>query len=117
MNASFAVAYSGAESLPSRERGLKWMYRGLNCVEVGVAPLAGAWIEIQNLLFPTARQDVAPLAGAWIEMYFLSNMSLAKFVAPLAGAWIEIDISYGYRKIQNVAPLAGAWIEIGILRR
>ena len=34
-----------------------------------VAPLAGAWIEIQIDLTPELRaMAVAPLAGAWIEI-------------------------------------------------
>ena len=38
-------------------------------LRVSVAPLAGAWIEMEE---PTAKWrdalEVAPLAGAWIEM-------------------------------------------------
>ena len=33
-----------------------------------VAPLAGAWIEIQAGSVAGGRKQVAPLAGAWIEM-------------------------------------------------
>ena len=33
-----------------------------------VAPLAGAWIEINNMLYPPCLMEVAPLAGAWIEI-------------------------------------------------
>ena len=34
-----------------------------------VAPLAGAWIEIQSLMeLPATSITVAPLAGAWIEI-------------------------------------------------
>ena len=34
-------------SLPSRERGLKFDLMGLSLADYHVAPLAGAWIEIQ----------------------------------------------------------------------
>ena len=34
-----------------------------------VAPLAGAWIEIDYRLFCENSICVAPLAGAWIEMF------------------------------------------------
>ena len=35
-----------------------------------VAPLAGAWIEIQSSECRLGKMNlVAPLAGAWIEMY------------------------------------------------
>ena len=33
-----------------------------------VAPLVGAWIEIQNVLDEQVVNDVAPLVGAWIEI-------------------------------------------------
>ncbi|EEM13967.1 hypothetical protein bpmyx0001_51730 [Bacillus pseudomycoides DSM 12442] len=35
---------------------------------------------------------VAPLIGAWIEIDIDSSKSVSKFVAPLIGAWIEIII-------------------------
>ena len=34
----------------------------------GVAPLAGAWVEIIETLTPRELQEVAPLAGAWVEI-------------------------------------------------
>ena len=34
----------------------------------GVAPLAGAWIEIFNCQVTLQPVVVAPLAGAWIEI-------------------------------------------------
>ena len=55
-------------SLPSRERGLKLQGCDERIMGYGVAPLAGAWIE----MFPDAcyfcTLFVAPLAGAWIEI-------------------------------------------------
>ena len=36
------------ESLPSRERGLKYPVTVLDIFETDVAPFAGAWIEICN---------------------------------------------------------------------
>ena len=35
--------------------------------------------------------DVAPLAGAWIEIEWAENYRVLDSVAPLAGAWIEIS--------------------------
>ena len=35
----------------------------------GVAPLAGAWIEIIDQRIKISAQMVAPLAGAWIEIF------------------------------------------------
>ena len=34
----------------------------------GVAPFAGAWIEISTFNPPKGGYTVAPFAGAWIEM-------------------------------------------------
>ena len=35
---------------------------------------------------------VAPLTGAWIEIERADNCELGEYVAPLTGAWIEIVI-------------------------
>ena len=55
-------------SLPSRERGLKFNIADLITSEDEVAPLAGAWIEIDAVRHQFIFHAVAPLAGAWIEM-------------------------------------------------
>ena len=78
------------ESLPSRERGLK--FDKFSCL--------------------SKCDQVAPLAGAWIEIFPKSHLIIAFFVAPLAGAWIEICICPRTAPACPVAPLAGAWIEI-----
>ena len=36
--------------------------------------------------------SVAPLAGAWIEINFYQVFTILSRVAPLAGAWIEIRL-------------------------
>ena len=55
---------------------------------------------------------VAPLVGAWIEIQKGGRIPLVVLVAPLAGAWIEILILGLLSGFATVAPLAGAWIEI-----
>ena len=40
----------------------------LNLVTFAVAPLAGAWVEINCKIFYNILKIVAPLAGAWVEM-------------------------------------------------
>ena len=55
-------------SLPSRERGLKYIQDSSLHIATDVAPLAGAWIEIQRVKTYIGRFSVAPLAGAWIEI-------------------------------------------------
>ena len=100
-----------------------------------VAPLAGAWIEIQIKIMIMQQPGVAPLAGAWIEIsmtypffgrlaqslpsrerglkfYHIGVFKKRGEVAPLAGAWIEIYIQEPEQPEKKVAPLAGAWIEI-----
>ena len=74
----------------------------------------GAWIEMDISSFKVAREkDVAPLVGAWIEIQLTDVEEAVKAVAPLVGAWIEIVFhSTGKRGFFIVAPLVGAWIEI-----
>ncbi len=36
---------------------------------IAVAPLVGAWIEIQGLDIRMMTKEVAPLVGAWIEIF------------------------------------------------
>ena len=99
-----------------------------------VAPLVGAWIEIDRKI-PSlgAHQSlplwerglksvhsinlrkqvqVAPLVGAWIEIFTFAYPDSFKIVAPLVGAWIEIAEAAQYAIDNIVAPLVGAWIEI-----
>jgi len=56
---------------------------------MGVAPLAGAWIETKPSCTTMAGERVAPLAGAWIETKPSCTTMAGERVAPLAGAWIE----------------------------
>ncbi len=77
-------------SLPSRERGLKYVVRLMPSAPGSVAPLAGAWIEMAISVYVEWNVSVAPLAGAWIEMLQSMCYLIAIIVAPLAGAWIEI---------------------------
>ncbi len=55
-------------SLPSRERGLKFVDFDPQANATQVAPLAGAWIEIGRSWSVKKCAGVAPLAGAWIEI-------------------------------------------------
>ena len=36
--------------------------------KIAVAPLVGAWIEIESVVTTVSGNDVAPLVGAWIEI-------------------------------------------------
>ena len=58
-----------------------------------VAPLVGAWIEIEPVKVFCCGNSVAPLVGAWIEIVCLRHsFILSVVVAPLVGAWIEIPL-------------------------
>ena len=57
-------------SLPTRERGLKFIFCGRKLEIALVAPHAGAWIEIVPYDEWTEFEEVAPHAGAWIEIFF-----------------------------------------------
>ena len=61
-----------------------------NTERTGVAPHAGAWIEMTALLPEALQEFVAPHAGAWIEIFTQEEVHLSGVVAPHAGAWIEI---------------------------
>ena len=84
------------KSLPSRERGLKFVVDENTQIINLVAPLAGAWIEMLFLWPVILPSQVAPLAGAWIEIQKCTRHIVSLEVAPLAGAWIEISHN-GYR--------------------
>ena len=77
----------------------------------GVAPHAGAWIEIVLRIIITSCHSVAPHAGAWIEIVLPSAVMPEMVVAPHAGAWIEIESVFApCHDADGVAPHAG---EIG----
>ena len=78
------------ESLPSWERGLKSMLQQHLDMQTPVAPLVGAWIEIEIYRIIGEEHSVAPLVGAWIEITKEWRKGDPKSVAPLVGAWIEI---------------------------
>ena len=68
MNLERLEKCSVQQSLPSRERGLKYLPLQRSVSPSLVAPLAGAWIEISILSMLHQHNTVAPLAGAWIEI-------------------------------------------------
>ena len=55
-------------SLPSRERGLKYVAGKTAGGDHQVAPFTGAWIEIWTGSRQQATGVVAPFTGAWIEI-------------------------------------------------
>ena len=127
-----------AWSLPSRERGLKFIrWRG-QPLRICGRSLRGSVDWNNYFIKPVVRwfcgrslrgsvdwntmtktklyagNVVAPFAGAWIEISRSLIWFQGRFlVAPFAGAWIEISRSlFWFQGRFLVAPFAGAWIEI-----
>ena len=73
-----------------RVRGLKYAIVAARLIGAGVAPHAGAWIEMVRAGLMIEEYVVAPHAGAWIEILFMLVIVNFAIVAPHAGAWIEI---------------------------
>ena len=57
-----------------------------------------------------ARRGVAPFAGAWIEMFvrWLRVACVTRKVAPFAGAWIEMPEEWRIRKTYPGRSLRGS---------
>ena len=81
-----------------------------------VTPLAGVWIEIEQLQ-PVFRTGlVTPLAGVWIEIVVAPGRTGFFSSLPLRECGLKY---YMCRKVKSgicVTPLAGVWIEIFFLR-
>ena len=65
---SLSIITTSYASLPSRERGLKYVWHIRRRHAASVAPFAGAWIEIAQSPAFSSADKVAPFAEAWIEM-------------------------------------------------
>ncbi len=102
------------KSLPSRERGLKYIDGAKFARITGVAPFAGAWIEIFYAEMPyRAAKRSLPSRERGLKSPVRVLIAKIFHVAPFAGAWIEISPDVGYPNgPAKVAPFAGAWIEI-----
>ena len=59
---------SSVLSLPTWERGLKFLKLPKTRFKFWVAPYMGAWIEILAILKGSFIALVAPYMGAWIEI-------------------------------------------------
>ena len=71
-------------------------------------------MKYKLIIYRASQVDVAPLVGAWIEIQNRMKTILVVIVAPLVGAWIEIIVKDAAACSSDVAPLVGAWIEIWI---
>ena len=78
-------------SLPSWERGLKFLkWHAISIISV-VAPLVGAWIEIEKIINVNKAVEVAPLVGAWIEIL---SPRIAAIVSTSLPSW-ERGLKFG----------------------
>ena len=63
-----------------------------------VAPFAGAWIEIMDLLTDMICIVSLPSRERGLKFFVIVTPIASRSVAPFAGAWIEIcNIIFGYR--------------------
>ena len=56
----------------------------------GVAPFAGAWIEIFEKLEVNELLESLPSRERGLKSMMIMDIQTIKIVAPFAGAWIEI---------------------------
>ena len=82
MNAVGATG-GGTGSLPLWERGLKSGTDIENIPCRHVAPLVGAWIEINASRLSISVLPVAPLVGAWIEIAKIKTLEKLCMSLPL----------------------------------
>ena len=80
-----------------------------------VAPLVGAWIEINGASYICTSTMSLPLWERGLKYSLFKNPTICFYVAPLVGAWIEIPSPPDICTNKKVAPLVGAWIEIEII--
>ena len=79
---------------------------------VGVAPFAGAWIEMMNSSGEAVLIGVAPFAGAWIEIRSYLSISLKVMSLPSRERGLKYTRMGPGEVLGHVAPFAGAWIEM-----
>ena len=81
-----------------------------------VAPLVGAWIEINVHDVRVGISCLSLLSWERGLKFHCCRLCICRLcVAPLVGAWIEIIKALISCKWFFVAPLVGAWIEIFLL--
>ena len=58
--------------------------------KIGVAPRAGAWIEICKIKYKKSYMESLPARERGLKLLYLVERLQVLTVAPRAGAWIEI---------------------------
>ena len=106
------IRVTHSKSLPSWERGLKYLKKLPVVGSDHVAPLVGAWIEIETAAGGGTGNMSLPSWERGLKSFSASLSRNENTVAPLVGAWIEISEAPPMISFPPVAPLVGAWIEI-----
>ena len=105
------------ESLPMRERGLKFDLDDQALAVVHVAPHAGAWIEIALPWLRTQQRTSLPMRERGLK-YFIVVVTVARRLSlPMRERGLKSTGGESQFISQIVAPHAGAWIEIVSPRR
>ena len=96
------------QSLPSRERGLKYNGNFVVSDDVMSLPSRERGLKFLPPEYLLHLLRVAPFAGAWIEIELFANMCGAQVVAPFAGAWIEIEFFVYKKRFSDSRSLRGS---------
>ena len=91
-------------SLPSWERGLKFVHNQVTTSDFLVAPLVGARVEIEQNPVLDMDSSVAPLVGARVEIGTHIPIFGPLYVAPLVGARVEINAPVKESSIKASLP-------------
>ena len=67
-----------------------WVNTVLQAAQEIVAPLAGARIEIESIVYPACLHESPLSQGRELKLKLYANEKYGGYVAPLAGARIEI---------------------------
>ena len=90
-------------SLPSRERGLKFLHLQSHPPQTASLPSRERGLKYASKRSVPYHQVVAPFTGAWIEIYGQTTKQYIQLVAPFTGAWIEIRrLGTWYRQVQSL---------------
>ena len=108
------LIYGKPESLPTRERGLKYTIKRKKHMIMRVAPYAGALIEMRRSLNMGYRMQCRSLRGSvdWniTKIYHLPDRHMS---LPTRERGLKSLTRTSIAGDNTVAPYAGAWIEIG----
>ena len=69
-----------------------------------VAPLVGAWIEIDKVFVRIYQKTVAPLVGAWIEISGNSNVTSRSMSLPSWERGLKFDSILGTGHYDGRSP-------------